>query len=200
MTLSGGASMSLTGRHDLDQLMSGAALEPTTATSRCCWSAASGRRRRCRRWMRTGCRRRRCWPRSRELLAPHPALLGERPRRVIEALVAEIDLALTPPARPDPARAGVPGARGHLARPVPARPGQRQGSGRQDPRARHQQARAAAHAAQVPRQRLGPEPDFPADLRGGVRPVRRRAVRPAGRRLRFDHRPGRRAPCCPTSP
>ena len=58
--------------------------------------------------------------------------------------------------------------------------------------AQHQQARAAAHAAQVPRQRLGPEPDLPPHLRGGVRPARRRAVRPAGRRLRLRSPPGRR--------
>ena len=42
-----------------------------------------------------------------------------------------------------------------------------------------------------PRQRLGPKPVLPQDLRGGVRPVRRRAVRPADRRLHVRPPPGR---------
>ena len=63
----------------------------------------------------------------------------------------------------------------------------------EDQGAGHLEARAWPHPAQVPRHRLGPEPDLQEDLRGGIRAVRRRAVRRADRRLRVRPRPAGRA-------
>ena len=108
-------------------------------------------------------------------------------------MLAELDQRALRPRQRHPAPQGVPGDRGSLARAAfPGAP-DRDRRHAEDPRPRHRQARAVPHAAQVPRHRLGPEPALPQDLRGGIRPVRRRALRHPRRRLPVRPSSGRRA-------
>ncbi len=85
--------------------------------------------------------------------------------------------------QPDPAPRGLPEARRRLARPALPRQQHRNGRDAEDPFPEHQQGRPRQDPETLQGDRLGSEPAVQEDLRGGVRPVRRRALRLPGRRL-----------------
>ena len=105
--------------------------------------------------------------------------------------------------QPDPASRGLPAAGRRLARASLSRQQHRNRRDAEDPLHEHLQEGPRQDAEAVQGHRLGPEPDLQEDLRGGVRPVRRRAVRLPGRRLLLRSDPARRraagrdCPACP---
>ncbi len=92
----------------------------------------------------------------------------------------------------DPAPRGLPEARKRLARPALSRQQHRNRRDAEDPRDEHLQDRSRQDAEALQGHGVGPEPALQEDLRGGVRPVRRRAVRLPGRRLLLRPQPARR--------
>ena len=85
--------------------------------------------------------------------------------------------------QPDPAPPGLPEARRRVARAALSRQQHRDRRDAEDPLHEHQQAGSRQDAEALQGHGLGSEPAVQEGLRGGVRAVRRRAVRLPGRRL-----------------
>ena len=109
----------------------------------------------------------------------------------IEAIIAAARQEADRADQPDPAPRRLPEARRRLARPALPRQQHRNRRDAEDPLHEHHQEGSRQDAEALQGHGLGPEPAVQEDLRGGVRPVRRRAVRLPGRRLllRPDARP-----------
>ena len=110
----------------------------------------------------------------------------------IEAIIAELDKQADRAGQPDPAPRGLPAARRRLARPALSRQQHRDRRDAEDPRHEHLEDGSRQDAQAVQGHGLGPEPALQEGLRGGVRPVRRRALRLPGRRLLLRPQPARR--------
>ena len=101
----------------------------------------------------------------------------------IEAIIAQTRQEADRADQPDPAPRRLPEAGRRVARAALHGQQHRDRRDAEDPRHEHQQARSRQDAQALQRHRLGSEPDLQAGVRSGIWPVRRRAVRVAGRRL-----------------
>ena len=122
-------------------------------------------------------------------------LIGADVVKSIEAIIAAARQEADRADQPDPAPPGLPEARGRLARAALSGQQHRNRRDAEDPRHEHHQEGSRQDAEAVQGHGLGPEPAVQEGLRGGVRPVRRRALRLPGRRLLLRPDAARRRSC-----